>query len=185
MFMVYSRSSFILLFLILRLLDRRDRSLLFCIAQKIVRYSFVTMSWWFGKKKQQKDSTEEEQPSEPNNGFVHVYHPGPVPPNVSQTPTGYPTGNLYPHVPPVDEFGQPVFPDSSKNFNQGDNVHYLHGVPFKLCKQLENSLNDDFEIEKLKISEIVSLLQRIEDENYDYTFSLEDSVVAEMNCTND
>lgn len=143
------------------------------------------MSWWFGKKKQQKDSppdsTEEDQTSDSNEGFVHVCKHEPEPSNIP----GYPTTNLYPYVPPMGEFGQPAFSNSSKDFNQGDNVHYLHGVPFKLCKYLENNLNNDFEIEKLKIGEIVSLLQRINDDSYDYSFSLEDSVVAEMNSAND
>ncbi|XP_076757953.1 uncharacterized protein LOC143427587 [Xylocopa sonorina] len=146
------------------------------------------MSWLFGRKKQQKDSppdsTEEaEQSSDPGDGFVHVGKwPAPGPPNVAQDTATYPSANLYPYIPPnIQAFGQVPPTDSSRDSNQGDNTHYLNGVPFKLCTQLQNNISNDFDIEKLKISEFLSFIERIKSQNYDYSFNLEDGIVAEMN----
>ncbi|CAK9798604.1 hypothetical protein ANTQUA_LOCUS1655 [Anthophora quadrimaculata] len=140
------------------------------------------MSWIFGRKKQQKDtlpdSTEEDQSLEQSDEFVHVPRwPGT---NTGQETATYPSGNLYPYVPPVPELGQLSSGDSSKDLNQGDTAHYLNGVPFKLCKQLEYNMNNDSEIDNLRISEILSFIEKIEDQSYDYSFSLEESIVAEM-----
>lgn len=152
------------------------------------------MSWFFGRKKQHKDSppdsTEEDQPSSQNDGFeMFPSWSAATPTNKGHDGTWvpYPSGNLYPYVPAVSEFGQPLPPDdSSKDFNQGENApHYLNGVPFKLCKRLEISANNDFEIDQLRIGEILSFIGRIENQNYDYSFSLEEGIMAEMNSRND
>lgn len=141
------------------------------------------MSWFFGRKKHQKDSAtdsaEEEQPSGQTDDYVFVNDwPNPMPPNVTaRTGSG---GNLYPSVPPVSDYGGSLTGDL-KDFNQGDNAHYLTGVPFKLCKRLDSNLNNDFELDKLRISEMLSFIERIRNQNYDYSFSVEESVVAEMN----
>ncbi|XP_017792991.1 PREDICTED: uncharacterized protein LOC108574856, partial [Habropoda laboriosa] len=83
------------------------------------------------------------------------------------------------------EFGQPSSENSSKDLNQGDTAHYLNGIPFKLCKQLEYNMNNDSEIDKLRISEILSFIEKIEGKSYDYSFSLEKDIVAEMNSKTD
>ncbi|XP_076244062.1 uncharacterized protein LOC143185179 isoform X2 [Calliopsis andreniformis] len=138
------------------------------------------MSWLFGRKKHQKDSppsesVEEENSSDQNEGFVVVKGPAPVPPSVGQDASGYPSGNLYPYIPTV------IPSDSSKDHSHGDTMHYLSGVPFKLCKQLEINMNNDLVIDRLRIDEILSFVERIQSQNYDYNFSLEESVIAEMN----
>lgn len=149
------------------------------------------MSWLFGRKKQQKDSppdsTEEEANSEQGEGFVHVPNwPASVPSNYPQGTAAYPSSNMYPQIPPVAmPTGQALPSDSSKDFNQGDGSHYLNGVPFKMCKRLANNMNNDLDIDKLRISEILSFVDRIENQNYDYSFSVEESVVAEMNSRTD
>lgn len=152
----------------------------------------LKMSWFFGRKKQHKesppDSAEEEQPSNQSDGFelFPSWNPA-TPTNKGHDSTvPYPSGNLYPYVPAVSEFGQLLPPDSPKDdFNQGENPpHYLNGVPFKLCKRLEISANNDFEIDQLRISEILSFIERIESQNYDYSFSLEEGIMAEMNSRN-
>lgn len=147
------------------------------------------MSWLFGRKKQQKDSppdsTEDEQASDQGEGFVHVPKWPPTPSSVGQEAAPYPSGNLYPYVPSVAELPQIPSVDASKDFGQGDTGYYLNGVPFKLCKRLECCASNDVEMEKLRISEILSFIERIENENYEYTFSLEESVVSEMNSRTD
>lgn len=136
------------------------------------------MSWLFGRKKQQKDSppseSAEEEPSEPSEGFVIINKgPAPSPPSMAQDESMYPS--LYPHVPPVVPSNLP------KDQAQGDATHYLSGVPFKLCKQLERSMNSDLDIDRLRIDEMLSFIERIENQNYDYSFSAEEGVIAEMN----
>nr|XP_012154439.1 PREDICTED: uncharacterized protein LOC100875024 isoform X2 [Megachile rotundata]XP_012154446.1 PREDICTED: uncharacterized protein LOC100875024 isoform X2 [Megachile rotundata] len=138
------------------------------------------MSWFFGRKKHQKDSptdsAEEEQSSGQADDYVLVNEwPNPMPPSVTAG-----SGSLYPSVPPVSDYGGSLTGDS-KDFNQGDQPHYLTGVPFKLCKRLDSNLNNDFELDKLRISEMLSFIERIRNQNYDYSFSVEESVVAEMN----
>ncbi|OAD55106.1 hypothetical protein WN48_05581 [Eufriesea mexicana] len=145
------------------------------------------MSWFFGRRKQQKQSppysTEEKQTSEQDDGIVFVEKwPEMVPTNKPYDTVPYPSGNIYPCVP---EFEHVLPAGSSKDINQGENTHYLNGVPFKLCRRLEINMNNDFEIDKLRISEILSFIERIKDQNYDYSFSVEESIIAEMNCITD
>lgn len=149
------------------------------------------MSWLFGRKKQHKDSpsdsTEEEQVSNQSDDYEFVPNwTSSIQGNRSHDTTStYPSGNLYPsYIPPVPEFRQVVPTDSSKDFNQGESTHYLNGVPFKLCKYLEINASNDFEIDQLRISEILSFIETIRNQNYDYNFALEESIVAEMNSRN-
>lgn len=145
------------------------------------------MSWFFGRRKQQKQSppysTEEKQTSEQDDGIVFVEKwPETIPTNKPYDTAPYPSGNIYPYV---GEFEQVLPPSSSKDINQAENAHYLNGVPFKLCKRLEINANNDFEIDKLRISEILSFIERIENQNYDYSFSVGEGVITEMNSRND
>lgn len=147
-----------------------------------------TMSWFFGKKKHQKESpvesTEDLTSTTIENEFENVEKKMyPVPQN-SQDGTPYPGGSLYPLISGASTY--PTLPtDPAKQNQQGDTQHYLSGVPFKLCKQLESNMNNDFEIDRLRANEILSFIQRIEKQNLDYDFSHEKSVITEMNSTND
>lgn len=149
------------------------------------------MSWLFGKKKRHKDSppdsTEEEQSSSQSDGFDIISMPPAMPMDTSHNAAAtHSSSNLYPYVPPVPNFGQGLPPELNKDYNQGENApHYLNGVPFKLCKRLEINTSNDFEIDSLRISEILSFIERIENRNYDYSFSLEESIMAEMNSRSD
>ncbi|XP_035722092.1 uncharacterized protein LOC118441591 [Vespa mandarinia] len=145
------------------------------------------MSWFFGKKKHQKESpvesTEDLTSTSIENEFENIERQMyPVPQN-SQDGIPYPGGGLYPVI--NDASTYPTLPtNSTKQNQQGDMQHYLSGVPFKLCKQLESNMND-FEIDRLRANEILSFIQRIEEQNLDYDFSHEKSVITEMNSTND
>ncbi|KAK2584194.1 hypothetical protein KPH14_006619 [Odynerus spinipes] len=130
------------------------------------------MSWFFGKKKHHKESLAES--------FEDLTT---IPPNIPEE-TPQPSTGLYPLI-----SGVPTYPipstDLPKQNQQADVQHYLNGVPFKLCKQLENNMNNDFEIDRLRVNEIMSFINRIEEQNFDYEFSLEKSVISEMNSAND
>ncbi|XP_034175677.1 uncharacterized protein LOC117602155 [Osmia lignaria lignaria] len=144
------------------------------------------MSWLFGRKKHHKDSppdtTEEDQSlGQPDDYVVVNKWPNPMPPNTAHDSLPYPGGHLYPSVPPVSDYSGVLLDDSSIESNQGENAHYLNGVPFKLCKRLDNNMNNNLEIDKLRISEMLSFIERIRNQDYDYSFSVEESVVAEMN----
>ncbi|KZC05442.1 PREDICTED: uncharacterized protein LOC107193855 [Dufourea novaeangliae] len=142
------------------------------------------MSWLFGRKKDQKEPslepTEEEQTSREDEGYVFVEkRPAPpVPPRVGQTATEFPTGDYISSI-----SGYSSLSIHSSN-NQGESTHYLNDVPFKLCKQLESSMKNDFEIDRLRIGEILSFIERIQTDSYNYNFSLEEGVIAEMNSSN-
>lgn len=150
------------------------------------------MSWLFGKKKHKDsppDSREEQEEQASANqadDFVIVEkRRTSLPPNVGEGGQGtpYPSG-LYPFI-----GGTPMNPAMStgnlpKLSQQVDAPHYLSGVPFKLCRQLESNMNNDLEIDGLRINEILSFVERLENQNYDYDFSLETGVIAEMDSRN-
>ncbi|XP_028044712.1 uncharacterized protein LOC105836784 isoform X3 [Monomorium pharaonis] len=143
------------------------------------------MSWLFGKKKH-KDSPpesrdeQEQPPGDPGDDFIVIEkRRTSLPSNVGDHGTPYPSG-LYPFI-----GGTSINPTISagnlpKLTQQMDAPHYLSGVPFKLCKQLQSNMNNDLEIDGLRISEIMSFIERLENQNYDYDFSLETGVIAEM-----
>ncbi|TGZ32210.1 uncharacterized protein LOC112462585 isoform X1 [Temnothorax curvispinosus] len=157
----------------------------------------MKMSWLFGKKKhkdsppESRDEQEERPPADPGDDFIVIERRRTsLPPNVEHSTgehgTPYPSG-LYPFI-----GGTPMNPAMSagnlpKLAQQMDNApHYLSGVPFKLCKQLQSNMNNDLEIDGLRISEIMSFVERLENQNYDYDFSLETGVITEMDSrTND
>ncbi|KAL6448259.1 hypothetical protein ACFW04_000319 [Cataglyphis niger] len=149
----------------------------------------MKMSWLFGKKKH-KDSPpesrdEQQTPADSGDEFVVIERRRTsLPPNVDGQNTPYPSG-LYPFI-----GGTPMNPTMSAGnlpnlSQQVDAPHYLSGVPFKLCKHLESNMNNDLEIDGLRISEILSFIERLENQNYDYDFSLETGVISEMNSQTD
>ncbi|KAL6264654.1 hypothetical protein P5V15_004754 [Pogonomyrmex californicus] len=139
------------------------------------------MSWLFGKKKHKDSPPEsrnehEEQPAaDPGDDFIIIEkRRTSLPPNVSNQ-------GLYPSL----HDNTPMNPAMSagnlpKLSQQVDAPHYLSGVPFKLCRQLESNMNNDLEIDSLRISEIMSFVERLENQNYNYDFSLENGVITEM-----
>ncbi|XP_014480606.1 PREDICTED: uncharacterized protein LOC106747525 isoform X2 [Dinoponera quadriceps] len=148
------------------------------------------MSWLFGKKKHKdspSDSTEEEQPSrDQSDDFIVIEkRRTSLPPNVGGESTSQSSG-LYPFI-----GGTPTtYPAMStgnlpKLSQQTDAPHYLSGVPFKLSKELQSNMNNDLDIDGLRISEILSFIERLENQNYDYDFTLEEGVIAEMDSRND
>lgn len=140
------------------------------------------MSWFFSKKKQKEsppessnDSSGAEQPDD----YIFVEKRTDTP--AKQEDAAMSDG-LYPTLDPQN--GPAVIPGlPGKSSAQMENFNYLSGVPFKLCKTLEQNLNDDLEIDRLRIDEILSFINRLENEKYDYDFSHENSVVAEMDST--
>ncbi|XP_025162216.1 uncharacterized protein LOC105191271 isoform X2 [Harpegnathos saltator] len=146
------------------------------------------MSWLFGKKKHKDsppDSTEEEHPSgDQSDDFVVIEkRRTSLPPNVSGEGTSH--SGLYPFI-----GGTPTYPAMSTGnlpqlSQQVDVPNYLSGVPFKLCKELQSNVNNDLDIDGLRISEILSFIERLENQNYDYDFTLEESVITEMDSRNE
>lgn len=151
------------------------------------------MSWLFGKKKHKdsppESSNEQEEQgsaSQADDFIIIEKRRTSLPPNVGESGQGtsYPSG-LYPFI-----GGTPMNPAMSagnlpKLSQQVDAPHPLNGVPFKLCKQLESNMNNDFEIDGLRISEILSYVERLENQNYNYDFSLETGVITELDSRND
>jgi len=143
------------------------------------------MSWLFGKKKhkdsppESRDEQEEQFSTNPGNDFIVIERKTSLPSHVSDYDTSYPSG-LYPFI-----GGTPMNPTMSagnlpKLTQQVDAPHYLSDVPFKLCKQLQSNMNNDLEIDGLRINEIMSFIERLENQNYNYDFSLETGVITEM-----
>lgn len=144
------------------------------------------MSWLFGKKEHPKhplpEPVEEDISMDQCEGYEFVRkRPAPQPPPATQDATVYPSGNLYPYVPSVPDYSNASSTYLSKDHSQEEAAHYLSGIPFKLCKQLEISMNNDAETDRLRINEILSFVDRIDSRSYDYSFSVEESVIAEMN----
>ncbi|XP_076648460.1 uncharacterized protein LOC143356551 [Halictus rubicundus] len=146
------------------------------------------MSWLFGWKKNQKgyasEAGEDEKPSNEGEGdYIFVEKRlAPQPPQPGQSGPGYPTGSLYPCIPPISEYSSMTIDSAT---SQGESTRFLNDIPFKLCKRLEIIKNNDFEIDRLRIGEIMSLIERIESSDYSYSFSLEEDVKAEMNSAGD
>lgn len=138
------------------------------------------MSWLFGKKKHRESPPE--TPNEPANAgsddsFIFVERR--ENPSNPQNPNLYPMLNNMSMYPPM-----PVHPSASavtKQISQDSSNSDLSLIPFKFCKALERSRNNDFDIDKLRVGEIESFLKRIDQENYSYEFQLERSIINEMN----
>ena len=146
------------------------------------------MSWFFGKKKQHRESPpetpQEHTPSDDNFIFVEQ----------NNQPSSNP-GNLYPslnndvsnfHISnPVAPY--PMMPNQLvvKQSSQDGHTSYMGGVPFKFCRELERSMNEDLVIDKLRLNEIHSFIERINVQHYNYSFNTERSVISEMNSQNE
>jgi hypothetical protein len=134
------------------------------------------MSWLFGKKKHHRESpnSPEEEAGQSDEGFVLVKQNQPEDDSNNKTPSLYPSLDNFIPYPPM--------PTSiEKQSAQESNTNDLSNIPFKLCKELERSINDDLEIDQLRLDEIISFFKKINKSDYDYEFSLEQSVIDEMN----
>jgi len=133
------------------------------------------MSWFFGKKKHHResppDTPEETVPSQAEDYIIVEKQDNPL------SPTSGMGGGLYPYLGDGPAVPAPYPPIAGQhNVLPGESQNYLHGVPFKLSKSFDN----DFEIDRLKIDEILSFVIGVKNEDYDYDFSLESSVINEM-----
>lgn len=138
------------------------------------------MSWFFGKKKHRESppETPEEPPAPPDDEYIFVEKRNQSGPNSDDKTPG-----LYPSLNNINSY--PAMPTALvKQNSQESHSSDLSNIPFKLCKELERNMNDDLLIDKLRLDEILNFIKRVKVENYDYEFSLERSVIAEMNSQN-
>ncbi|XP_044001978.1 uncharacterized protein LOC122848165 [Aphidius gifuensis] len=153
------------------------------------------MSWLFGKKKQKEsptDSAEETTsvgPSQPDDYIIIEKQGNPFAPmNPASGSVSSSSGNsLYPYL-NDGSMNYPSVPSTipqqiNNNNNQIEQQNYLTGVPFKLSKQFDDDQNN--EIERLKIDEIISYYSRVNVDNFNYDFGLEESVINELESTTD
>ncbi|KAK0085941.1 hypothetical protein PV325_008042 [Microctonus aethiopoides] len=152
------------------------------------------MSWLFGKKKHKEsptDSSEEASGSNQSDDYIIVERRGnPFDPNIAslnENNSGSSgNSNIYPFL-DVTKMPPPLpSSSSSSSFNQqddilGDTQTYLNVIQFQLSKQFDN----DYEIDRINVDEISSYILRIKDEEYNYDFSLEKSVITEISTTVD
>lgn len=146
------------------------------------------MSWFFGKKKHKDsspDSREEEHSSgDQSDDFVVIEkRRTSLPPNVGGESTSQSSG-LYPFIGGTSTYPAMSTGNLPKLSQQVEAPHYLSGVPFKLCKELQTNMNQDLDIDGLRISEILSFIERLENQSYDYDFTLEEGVITEMDSRN-
>ncbi|KAK0174855.1 hypothetical protein PV327_010576 [Microctonus hyperodae] len=154
------------------------------------------MSWLFGKKKHKEsptDSSEEASGSNQSDDYIIVERRGnPFDPNITSLNEnnsiagGSGNSNIYPYL-DVTKMPPPLpSSSSSSSFDQqddilGDTQTYLNVIQFQLSKQLDN----DYEIDRINVDEILSYILRIKNEEFDYDFSLEKSVITEISSTVD
>lgn len=141
------------------------------------------MSWFFGKKKHRDsppDSPEDQ--GAPDEGYIFVEKKNQAGPNSDNLPS-----NLYPSLNTEALPYPPALPGSSivKQGSLDNQMGYLSCISFKLCHTLERSRNDDLVIDQLRLDEIASFIKRVNVDNYDYTFSLERSVISELDSQNE
>ena len=148
-------------------------------------FFFQKMSWFFGKKKHHKDSPpsspEEEAPVEQGDEFIFIErrNPGPNPGD-----NGARSSGLYPSI-----SGLPFYPPMPAQNNlpqnpQMDTQNYLNCIPFKYGEDLQKSILSDMDIDRLRVNEIMSFIERIQNEDTGYDFQVEKSVIAEMESAN-
>ncbi|XP_012275730.1 uncharacterized protein LOC105697203 [Orussus abietinus] len=143
------------------------------------------MPWFFGRRKQKDsppESGEEEPSSEQGDDFIFIEKKGN--PMNSNTDNDESSGRLYPALGGAVSYPPPL-PSNLFQQHQTEGVNYFSNVPFKLCKELQSSMNNDAAIDKLRVSEISSFIERIGNEDYSYDFFLEKSVINEMNSVSE
>ncbi|XP_043477383.1 uncharacterized protein LOC122508228 isoform X1 [Leptopilina heterotoma] len=145
----------------------------------------MKMSWLFGKKKHQKDSPpdtpEEATPVEQGDDFIFIERRNPGGSIGENDARG---NNLYPSI-----SGMPYYPPLQQNkIQQNPQIdsqpNYINGIPFKYSKDFERSILNDMDIDRLRVNEILNYIERIQNDDADYTFQVEKSVIAEMDCAN-
>uniref|UniRef100_A0A6V7LP21 UMA domain-containing protein n=1 Tax=Bracon brevicornis TaxID=1563983 RepID=A0A6V7LP21_9HYME len=139
------------------------------------------MSWLFGKKKTKDTSSEGGEGVSTSQVDDYIYIEKDM--NSSSTASErdhnamFKSFVLYPPLGPDNDVNLPKM--SERLIHQNilcDPQAYLHGIKLELNKKLE----DNFEIDRLQADEILSFVLRIKSDDYDYDFSLENSVVNEM-----
>ncbi|XP_046605894.1 uncharacterized protein LOC124298221 isoform X1 [Neodiprion virginianus] len=151
----------------------------------VPRLRTIKMSWFFGKKKKDSppDTPEDEDPSAgQGDGFIFVERKEDQQPRPGMI-DGFngPPGPLYPNINTIPQYppSMPAAAPPNQSIEPIQNI--LNGLPFKLCKQLEDNLNDDIEIDKNRVNEILSYILRIENgDDIIYDFALEKSVINEI-----
>ncbi|OXU27146.1 hypothetical protein TSAR_010055 [Trichomalopsis sarcophagae] len=140
------------------------------------------MSWFFGKKKHRDsppDSPQEPAPSD-DGEFIFIERRNQPEPNADDKPP-----SLYPSLSNITPYpSMPMAPFVKQGSQEGP-TNYLTNIPFKFCKELERNMNEDLVIDQLRLNEIESFIKRINADNYNYEFSVERSVIAEMDSQNE
>ncbi|XP_015593279.1 uncharacterized protein LOC107266852 [Cephus cinctus] len=141
------------------------------------------MSWFFGKKKHHKESPPESSDETlPNQGddFIFIERRGNPGPELPSDRSSQPSGGLYPVIDNIPYNPTPIPTNFPKQTAHNENQNYLQGVPFKLCKHLDNTISGDSDIDMFRVNEILSFIVRLENEDFTYDFTLETSVANEM-----
>ena len=140
------------------------------------------MSWFFGKKKHQKDSPpsspETERVPEQGDDFIFIERKNPGG-NIGDNEAR--SSGLYPSISGLSMY-PPIIQNEFQQNPQVDTQNYLNCIPFKYSEDLQKSLLRDMDIDRLRVNEIMSFIERIQNEEIDYSFQLEKSVIAEMDC---
>ncbi|XP_011496683.1 PREDICTED: uncharacterized protein LOC105361269 [Ceratosolen solmsi marchali] len=134
------------------------------------------MSWFFGKKKHHRETplSPEDETRQSHEGFVFVKQNQPGS-NYNER-----SSNLYPSLSNITPY-PPTQTPFVKEGLQENNINDLSNIPFKFCKELERSINEDSVIDQLRLDEIAKFFKKVNKADYDYEFSLEQSVIDEMN----
>ncbi|KAJ8683065.1 hypothetical protein QAD02_018857 [Eretmocerus hayati] len=135
---------------------------------------------FFGKKKNRESppSSPEEGTPPSDDNFVFIEKRGQTGPDSENK-----TPSLYPSLTNIDAYPSVPIP-AVRQISQDSHTSDLSTIQFKLCRELQRSMNDDLVIDKLRLDEIVSFMRRINQRDYEYEFTVERSVIAEMNSQN-
>ncbi|XP_011303804.1 uncharacterized protein [Fopius arisanus] len=137
------------------------------------------MSWLFGRKKTKDSPSDSGEETASNiDDYILVEKQVNAPSPVGGAGAD-PTKNfgLYPYLPQNSSTNVPQIPSNVSSLDiLCDAPNYLPCIKFQLNKMLEN----DVEMDRIHADEILSFILRIKSENYDYDFSLENSVINEM-----
>ena len=142
------------------------------------------MSWFFGKKKQ-KDSPPDTPSNEPsssnqNDDYIFVEKRSNLYPAINDEGAENFNSGLYPPIRGGLPYPAPA-PSLTKQSSTTDFHNIINDIPFKLCPRLEKSMNNDLDIDTLRINEISHFIERIKSSDSKYDFNVENSVISEMN----